>query len=72
MIVVVVGDLEPEGVFSIVDDMIKFKDRGKLRKDILTSLKNSTVNTGNRNLRFQCLCSIWELKIIRGFPALSF
>ncbi len=32
MIVVVVGDLEPEGVFSIVDDMIKFKDRGKVEK----------------------------------------
>ncbi len=32
MVVVVVGDLNPEEVFSIVDNMIKFKDRGKVEK----------------------------------------
>ncbi|NMA66162.1 MAG: insulinase family protein [Clostridiaceae bacterium] len=32
MVVVVVGDLVPEEVFSIVENMIKFKDRGKVEK----------------------------------------
>ncbi|MGI6123795.1 MAG: EF-P 5-aminopentanol modification-associated protein YfmH [Acetivibrionales bacterium] len=32
MVVVVVGDFEPEKVFSIVDDMIQFKDKGKVEK----------------------------------------
>ncbi|NLM75425.1 MAG: insulinase family protein [Clostridiaceae bacterium] len=32
MVVVVVGDLIPEDVFSIVENMIKFKDRGKVEK----------------------------------------
>ncbi len=32
MVVVVVGDLEPDKVFSIVDNMIQFKDKGKVEK----------------------------------------
>lgn len=32
MVVVVVGDIEPEAVFSIVDNMIKFEDKGKVEK----------------------------------------
>lgn len=32
MAVVVVGDFEPDKVFSIVDDMIQFKDKGKVEK----------------------------------------
>jgi predicted Zn-dependent peptidase len=32
MVVTAVADLEPEKVFSIVDNMIKFKDRGKVEK----------------------------------------
>lgn len=32
MVVVVVGDVEPDQVFSIVDNMIQFKDRGKVEK----------------------------------------
>ena len=32
MAVVTVGDFEPEAVFSIVDEMIKFKNNGKVEK----------------------------------------
>jgi predicted Zn-dependent peptidase len=32
MLVTVVGDLNPEEVFSIVDNMIQFKDKGKVEK----------------------------------------
>lgn len=32
MVVTVAGDYNPEKVFSIVDDMIKFKDKGKVEK----------------------------------------
>lgn len=32
MVVVVVGDLNPEEVFSMVDNMIQFKDNGKVEK----------------------------------------
>ena len=32
MAVVVVGDFEPESIFSIVEEMIQFKDKGKVEK----------------------------------------
>ncbi|MCX7774248.1 MAG: insulinase family protein [Clostridia bacterium] len=32
MVVTVVGDLDPDEVFSIVDNMIQFKDKGKVEK----------------------------------------